>query len=947
MVNKASAAAFRKDAAKPPVGREHRYSARSCHTMAARTARPESPHEWTPEEVVGFLTDPKAAGLPQSAAAAFSANQIDGAALLELTTEEVRSELGLVLGHRKTLFRAINDLKAARKAAKTKAKRAGKQGAPSSPPPGTAVSQPPAAAKKSEARVDDSPPSPAASAPAAAGAATPRKDEASDITTAAAAAAAAVPPGLACGGCGCGDLAPEKFSARQRKIAQHTAARSLPPRARCIACVQGTAAAASPRSAATALQPYLARSLRPAEAAGYKASGVLPMRRAHDGTLEVLLALERRQDWAIRARGDKAAKKAKADQADEHDSANLLAASGRVQGDYLHPIGGTREADDADSVTTAAREFGEEVGHVLASQTKDSEGAALTQAMAEAVKGARGRYVLWQPRGKYALWLYLLPAEHADVAETFAAWKSKAVSSATTEDREQNMLGVRWVPVSADGTVQIGQHAKLEEASDVASTGCMATSFCTELLQRKALRQQLAQTARRHLRLQLSADIASPVAGSGTATPSPVAQSPMLAVAAEALLSKRLSAPTPSPTKKQRKGKDKVKRKIAATKSGGDEPSEPDAKRAKAVTDGEVKKSPAAAADTAAADEIAAKKEAKKEARKKRKQMKKAKKKAEKAEKAQQQEGSNPGEDAVADVAVASKDDGKKSGAASVEHAEEVTMEVETDKPEEAVAEQPASHKRKNAEAEAGTGAAEEQRSDVKQQEPVSEPTGGASEGAEPPTDAADAGVPLTKRAKTETAEAAPEAAPEAAAPEAAPKPEVTAGAKKSEAKSEEAVAAPEDDASASDNNGSDELFVEDRKGTTGEEAAPAGEQEEKKKGKSQEEKEVTPDVQGSDTAGAGDAAAPKPLNRAERKKQRQLAHAARQAKQAASASASAAAAAGAGAGAKKELTLLSSTEEGGADNTGAAAAATTAPPLPSPRSLGKFRFTGRGLQID
>ena len=42
------------------------------------TTRPDSPQEWTPDDVVEFLTDPKAVGLPQSAAAAFSANQIDG-----------------------------------------------------------------------------------------------------------------------------------------------------------------------------------------------------------------------------------------------------------------------------------------------------------------------------------------------------------------------------------------------------------------------------------------------------------------------------------------------------------------------------------------------------------------------------------------------------------------------------------------------------------------------------------------------------------------------------------------------------------------------------------------------------------------------------------------------------------------------------------------------------
>ena len=108
--------------------------------VASVRTRPESPREWTPEDVVEFLTDPKAVGLPQSAAAAFSANQIDGCALLELTTEEVRTELGLVLGHRKTLFRAINRLKATSRTTATKGERADKELAPTSPPAGTVVS---------------------------------------------------------------------------------------------------------------------------------------------------------------------------------------------------------------------------------------------------------------------------------------------------------------------------------------------------------------------------------------------------------------------------------------------------------------------------------------------------------------------------------------------------------------------------------------------------------------------------------------------------------------------------------------------------------------------------------------------------------------------------------------------------------------------------------------
>ena len=87
---------------------------------AAVATRPSSPLQWSPEDCVSFLTE--TAGLPAAAAAAFSANQIDGAALLELTQTEAKDELALVLGHRKAVFRAINELKAATKA-NAKAKR--------------------------------------------------------------------------------------------------------------------------------------------------------------------------------------------------------------------------------------------------------------------------------------------------------------------------------------------------------------------------------------------------------------------------------------------------------------------------------------------------------------------------------------------------------------------------------------------------------------------------------------------------------------------------------------------------------------------------------------------------------------------------------------------------------------------------------------------------------
>jgi hypothetical protein len=50
---------------------------------------------------------------------------------------------------------------------------------------------------------------------------------------------------------------------------------------------------------ATTPNPYLSASLLPAEAAGYKAAGVLPLRRTPEGGLEFMLALERRRSRCL------------------------------------------------------------------------------------------------------------------------------------------------------------------------------------------------------------------------------------------------------------------------------------------------------------------------------------------------------------------------------------------------------------------------------------------------------------------------------------------------------------------------------------------------------------------------------------------------------------------------------------------------------------------------
>ncbi len=787
--------------------------------MAASVrSRPESPREWTPEDVVEFLTDPKAVGLPQSAAAAFSANQIDGRALLELTTEEVRSELGLVLGHRKTLFRAINRLKATFKATSTKAGRTEKHSAPALPAPGTTVSN---SAEKSDTTID-SPASPEESSPAAATSATPRSADAASEGL------------LTCAGCGC-TKAPNLFSSRQRKIAAHRPAR-------CIECAQG-AAASSSRATPTELQPYMARELRPAEAAGYKASGVLPMRRSHDGTLEVLLALERRQDWAIRGRGDKSAK-AKPEQDHSGDSKNLLAASGRVEGNFLHPIGGTREADDDGAIATAAREFGEEVGHVL--PTEGSNSGAVTQASIDMLKGARGRYVLWQPRGKYALWVYFLPAEQADLAEKFGTWKASKETSPTNKTAgEQSMIDVQWVPVSMDGTVQIGQHTLSDTDDAKSNNGHLATSFCMELLQRKALRQHLAQTGRRLLRLQLSVGSASPAKASGRAsTPSPLAQSPMLTVAAEALLSKRLAAATPSPTqKKQRKGK---------KRSAGDAPGQSDAKRLKDVpkdapTDVEIAAVDATAPVTSPGD-TAAKKQAKKRAKKQRKSLTTAKRKSADVQ------NKNDSEEEVSSVP-----SDHQSSSLKRKQPEASTEKVKVED-----------------EPQASNDAAESRRTDVVESHGDSKADFAAAD-----ANSCQGKVP--------------------------------------------AVATVEKEAQC--NQEDQPLFVEDRAGSHANADCTAG---------------------SADGKSGAEPAAPKKLNRAERKQQRKLAHAARLKAKAAASDSDAA-------------SLLVSSEKdknvttaaaGGAPSPIVAEAASSVPtfadssPLPSPRTLGKFRFTGTGLHI-
>ena len=794
-------------------------------------SRPESPREWSPEDVVEFLTDPKEVGLPQSAAAAFSANQIDGRALLELTTEEVRSELGLVLGHRKTLFRAISRLKAMSKVTATKADQNSAQTTTSSPP-GTAVSS---SERKSEAAAN-SPESPASRETSAAVGATSATPRSATADTAAE---------LTCAGCGC-TKSGELFSSRQRKIAAHKPAR-------CIECAQAGAAATSSRSAPTELQPYLARELRPAEAAGYKASGVLPMRRAHDGTLEVLLALERRQDWAIRGRGEKGAAKSKAEQDNAGDSKTLLAASGRVEGDFLHPIGGTREADDAGAVATAAREFAEEVGHVLSTEADGSNTAALAQASTEMLKGARGRYVLWQPRGKYALWVYFLPAEQQDVADKFAAWKaqeSKDTHAATSTAGEQRMLDVRWVPVSMDGTVQIDQHTKPETSPATvhgqATDGRLATSFCIELLQRKALRQHLAQTARRFLRLQLSVGSASPGKGSDNAsTPSTLAQSPMLAVAAEALLSKRLAAATPSPTQKQQRKSKKRK--------AGDSPSQSNescAKDAPTEVEGAAVGATAAAAE---ADDAAARKQAKKRAKKQRKQPTKTKRKSDHSRTEDNDEG----------------DGSKDNGPAKRLRAEEMKSKNKRKA-------EPTTTDRMNSNA-------SEAASDTVEQRPM----------------------PGDKEVKDKNKEVS-----------------TTAESENSQQKDTGAATVDQTDA-ADRSHEHQQLFVEDREGSRAQTDHAAS------------------------ATDAVDVAAPKTLNRAVRKQQRKLAHAERLKAKAAAADSEAAALLVPSATQNNETRAAKRTQAVLTVSKPAPSIDTTLEePLPSPRVLGKFRFTGTGLHI-
>jgi 8-oxo-dGTP pyrophosphatase MutT (NUDIX family) len=617
--------------------------------------------------------------------------------------------------------------------------------------------------------------------------------------------------------------------------------------ARCIECAQA-AAKPSPRATPTELQPYLARELRPAEAAGYKAAGVLPMRRAPDGTLEVLLALERRQDWAIRGRNKSAAK--------------AKAASGRVEGTFLHPIGGSREADDDSAVATAAREFDEDIGYALSAEAEGSNSAPLTQASIDMLKGARGRHVLWQPRGKYALWVYLLPAEQADLAEKFAAWKaSKKASLATKTAKEQSTIDVRWVPVSRDGTVQFDQHTK-PDTDDAEATGRhLATSFCMELLQRNALRQHLAHTARRLLRLQLSVGSASPTKSSGRAsTPSPLAQSPMLTVAAEALLSKRLAAATPSPTqKKQRKGKKRL---------AGDVPSQTDEKRPNdAPTDAPADVEISAADTTAAvtdADDAAARKQAKKRAKKHRKKL--TKRKSEEAQ------NKNDAEEKVSNI------------------------------PSE---DQSSSLKRKQPEANVEESKIEDEDSGTTK---ATEPHGS--------NDAA-------KRPKTAIVESQGDSKADSAA----------AGSRSSQGEEPTATTVEQKEAQCNQQDQQDQqdqqLFVEDRTGSHADADCATG------------------DANGN-SSGA-DVEAPKKLNRAERKQQRKLAHAARLKAKAAAADADAA-----------SLLLVSSETDvvdtaaapGGAPLASVAETAGSGPttaepaPLPSPRTLGKFRFTGTGLQI-
>ena len=65
---------------------------------------------WSEEQVVLWATE---AGLAGAIVTALQSEEVDGAALFELSTEEIRDELKLVLGQRKALERAITTLQRA------------------------------------------------------------------------------------------------------------------------------------------------------------------------------------------------------------------------------------------------------------------------------------------------------------------------------------------------------------------------------------------------------------------------------------------------------------------------------------------------------------------------------------------------------------------------------------------------------------------------------------------------------------------------------------------------------------------------------------------------------------------------------------------------------------------------------------------------------------------
>ena len=217
--------------------------------------------------------------------------------------------------------------------------------------------------------------------------------------------------------------------------------------------------------------------------AGYGSAGVLPLRKAVGGGVEIMLTLERRSEPQHRpsAGGNRrnsigAGVSPTRVRRGRGESGQGAQPSPRARGVYLHAMGGTaKEVDKGSAIATAAREFSEKVGSVLPG------GCAASAAAVAAACTAEGSKVVWVARKtKYALFVYEVPEMHSDVAELFAEAETARTDGDKSIIQQQAMQSVKWLRVAPNGSVATGAAVGNDSSS---SSNNNSTSGTTAMLQ--------------------------------------------------------------------------------------------------------------------------------------------------------------------------------------------------------------------------------------------------------------------------------------------------------------------------------------------------------------------------------------------------------------------------------------------------------------------------------